>query len=136
MKSQVSVEYVLILGVAFLILIPFILQGNISLEYLKDSMRVSFTKNSVESLGQAADMVFSQGPPAKIVQRVYIPKGIEEILIHDHEINFRVILSNGETTDVYYITKGNVIGSLPTSPGYYKASIYFNGSLVVIGVVE
>ena len=133
MKAQVSVEYLVILGVSFLILIPFFLYGNQSMVAARDNLRVSMVKNAVEKIGQSADWVYSQGSPAKVTVMVYIPEQVEAVSIHNHEINFRVRTTAG-VTDVFYITKGNVSGNIPNSQGYYNVFVVANDSLVWIGV--
>ena len=78
----------------------------------------------------------SQGYPAKVTLTIYIPDNVKNISIDGCEINFKLKMSSGGTTDVFYITKGNVSGSLPTTAGYYKVFVSSNDSSVLIGVVE
>ena len=118
MKAQAAEEYMIIISVAILILIPVIYQANKLLIAYRDDNKISSAKNTVDKLGEIADWVFSQGPPAKRTIEIHIPKGVEEITLDNKTINFRMETTSG-FSDVFYETVSHLLGTLPTVTVYY-----------------
>jgi hypothetical protein len=134
MKSQVAVEYLIIVSVAFMILLPLSVYLNQSLIGYKDNSKLSKAWDSVKKLGESADWVYSQGSPAKISVEIYIPDGIEQISLQNRTILFRVRTSAG-ISDAYYNTVPQLNGNLPANSGYYFVSITAYPNYVDISVV-
>jgi len=121
-KAQTSVEYLLIISVALLILIPVIYYANKMLIAYEDDNKISSAKNTVRKLGESVDWVFSQGSPAKLTVEIYIPKGVEGLTLNNKTINFQIKRTSG-ISDVYYETIADLTGTLPTNRGYYYVAI-------------
>ncbi|MDI6806438.1 MAG: hypothetical protein QMD14_01325 [Candidatus Aenigmarchaeota archaeon] len=121
-KAQIALEYIIVVAFAIGVLTPILLYVNQSLNEYREGNNLILAKNSVTKIGQIADWVFSQGPPAKMEIEVYIPQGIEEIRIEEKVILFRIKTSAG-ISDVYYLTLSNVSGSISPIPGYTKVKI-------------
>ena len=117
MKAQVSVEYLIIVSFAIMVLIPYILYLNDLSQSYSESNKLTVAKNSVDKLGQTVDWVFSQGEGAKTRIDVLVPEGVESIEFIGRTISWKVRTSAG-VSDVYYIAVANVTGSMSTSPGY------------------
>ncbi len=134
-KAQSAIEYYTIVAIALLILLPLSVYVYQLLYQYGDDTKISHAKNAVKELGETADWVFSQGPPAKYTfSSFYIPEGIEEISLDNNVILFKVKTSAG-TSDIYYQTIGPLNGSIPTKSGYYPISITASGNNVTISVV-
>lgn len=118
MKAQVAVEYIIIISLAFVILIPLIVNVNELLRGYNEDTRISLAKNTVKKLGESADWVYSQGKPAKMSLEIYIPEGITEVSLDNNTILFKIKTSAG-VSDVYYETVAPLSGSIPTTNGYY-----------------
>ena len=82
-----------------------------------EALQKSYARNAVEKLASAADLVYVQGPPAKVTVRVRIPDNVESVNISGHLIYFRVVTPQG-ASDVYAVTRGPVNGSISTTQGY------------------
>jgi hypothetical protein len=134
MKSQAAVDYFTIISVAFLILVPLVVYLNQLLTGYSGDNSISLAKNAVNKLGETADWVFSQGPPAKNTFMIYVPQGIEEISFNNKVILFKVRTSAG-TTDVYYQTVAVLNGYIPNKSGYYHISLTAFDDYVNVTVV-
>ncbi len=134
MKAQVSIEYMIITGIGILLIL---LSSNFLLrtynEYV-DENKISLAKNTVYKIGETSDLVFSQGPPAKMQIEIYIPKGIEEISFSNKTLLFKVKTSSG-VNDIFYQTIPQLVGSIPTRAGNYYISLTADEGYVDISVV-
>lgn len=122
MKAQAAVEYLTIIAVAIAILIPIIIRANDMLISYKENTKISIAANTVKKIGEAANWVFSQGPPARHTTKIYVPDGVEEASIENNIVLYRIKTSAGTST-VDYDTTSPLNGSIPTSSGYYKITL-------------
>jgi len=134
-KAQVAMEYYTIVAVALLILLPLSVYVYQLLHQYGDDTKISLAKDVVNELGQTADWVFSQGPPAIYTfQSFYIPEGIQTITLDNDGILFKVKTSAG-VSDIYYNTIAPLDGSIPTKSGYYPIAVIAYENNVTIKVV-
>jgi len=134
-KAQSAMEYYTIVAVALMILLPLSIYVYQLLYQYGDDTKISLSKDAVNELGETADWVFSQGPPAIYTfQNFYIPEGIESITIDDYEILFKVRTSSG-ISDIYYYTIAPLDGSIPSNSGYYPIAVIAYENNVTIKVV-
>jgi len=122
MKAQVSLEYLTIVSIALLILVPLVLYANQMFLGYRENTRTSLAKNAVKKIGENADWVYSQGQPARREIQVYMPDGIEEASLENNEVLLRIRTSAG-TSDIFYRTISPLDGSIPSNSGYYKISL-------------
>ena len=134
MKAQAAVEFLIIVSVALMIILPVTLYINQSFIGYKDDTKISLAKNTVKKLGEGVDWVFSQGPPAKLTLEIYIPDDVYNISLEDKTILFKIKTSAG-VTDVFYETVPPLNGSLPITGGYYFVSLTAYTNYVNIIVV-
>ncbi|MBD3155265.1 MAG: hypothetical protein GF368_01255 [Candidatus Aenigmarchaeota archaeon] len=134
MKAQVGVEYLIVTGIGLTLML-------ISVGYLystyqdySDENKISLAKNSVNKIGETADLVFSQGPPAKMKIEIRIPKGIQEISFSNKTVLFKVDTGPG-VNDISYNTVPQIVGHLPTNRGNYYVSLSAEEDYVNISVV-
>lgn len=130
MKAQVSVEYIIIISVALTVLIFISLYSTKYIQGYREDSAVSTAGNTVRKIGENADWVFSQGPPAKVTVEIYIPEGVEEITLENRTILFRM-----KNRDVYYRTIPLLNGSLPSKSGHYMVSLVAYNTYVDVNVV-
>ncbi|MDI6825579.1 MAG: hypothetical protein QMD36_00040 [Candidatus Aenigmarchaeota archaeon] len=134
MKAQAASEFLIMVSVALTILIPLILLVNQSLMDYRDNTKISLAKEAVRKLGENADWVFSQGPPAKVTVEVYIPEDVVSASLNNKMILYQIRTSAG-VTDVYYYTVSNLTGTLPEKSGYYFVSLTSFSKYVNITVI-
>ena len=134
MNGQVAFEYIIIVGLVILFLIPLWsyiadLEGQASSE-----LSISYAQNAVDKIASHADLVYSQGPPAKITSRVYIPTGVTQARI----LNSTIVLTvrvGASVSDVMAVSIANMTGSVPSAEGNYQLIVEAVGNLVNVTVV-
>ena len=122
MKGQVAFEYMIIIAVILAFIIPLWIY-NISVQ--RDAgaeLALAYSKNVAKKIADTANLVGSQGPPAKVSLQVFIPDGIVETNISSNRINLKVRIDGG-VTDVFEISQVTLNGTLPTNKGNYILSI-------------
>lgn len=135
-KAQSAMEYYTIVAIALIILVPISIYVYQLLYQYGDDTKISVAKDAVNELGETADWVFSQGPPAKYTfQSFYIPGSVEEISLDNNEILFKIRTSAG-ITEIYYNTVAPLNGSIPTKSGYYPIAVTAYNNNVTIEVVS
>jgi len=120
-KGQVGIEYGAVLVLFLFILVPVLYIGIMEIQI---SGQVSQARVAVDSIADAADRVYAQGPGATTTIEVYLPPGIAYAYIGTHEgqptyreVDITLYLPTGGTTDVYALARGNLTGVMPTLPG-------------------
>ena len=122
MKSQVAVEYLIIVSVALAIIVPIITYSNTLFIGYKDDISLTLAKNLVEKIGESADWVYSQGYPAKVSLKINVPERIVGIYLINKTILLKIKTSSG-ISDISYTGIAPLNGSLPSSPGIYTITI-------------
>ncbi|RLG19246.1 hypothetical protein DRN67_03225 [Candidatus Micrarchaeota archaeon] len=130
-KGQSAFEYVVIIGIALLILIPLWLHISSSVGVTRVELQSSYTKHAVSKLRGAADAVYVQGSPAKFTLLLTFPEGVENVTISNNEISIRLSTSYG-ISDVIATTLGPVQGSISTSSGAHRVEVSAVGNAVNI----
>ena len=134
-KAQTAMEYYTIVAIALIILLPVSVYVYQLLHQYGEDTRISLAKDAVNELGETADWIFSQGPPARYTfQSFYIPEGIESIDLDNNMIIFRVKTSAG-TSDVFYNTIAPLNGNIPSKSGYYPIAVIAKEDNVTFEVV-
>jgi len=134
-RGQVSLEYLLLILVVLLVLggvtIPLI--GS-SIEASTDVSRASDAKVAVQTLSDAADIVYSNGPGAKRTVSFYIP--VDGTLIFaNNSVIFTVTYSNGTRSNITAPTQYNLTSqSVNVQRGWYRAVVQWplNSTTVLI----
>lgn len=134
-KAQTAMEYYIIVVVALIILLPLSVYVFQLLHQYGDDTKISLAKDAVNELGETADWVFSQGPPARYTfQSFYIPEGIENISLDNSMILFKVRTTSG-VNDISYSTIAPLAGEIPRRNGYYPITVIAYEDNVTFGVV-
>ncbi|MBI2084715.1 MAG: hypothetical protein HYT70_03855 [Candidatus Aenigmarchaeota archaeon] len=128
MKSQVALEYLFVIGLVTMIILPiFYFSTTNSL----DSVRVSQAQDTVDALAKASDYVYSLGVGSSEKISIIIPDGVLESSVQNKTILLRLQLSSG-VSDMKAVTKANVTGSVPNATGTYNVIVNMTGSYVEI----
>ena len=96
-----------------------------------EELSMSYAENAVNQITSAADLVYVQGPPAKVRLSVYIPSRVEMINITNRTVNFRILSSAG-ASDIFSDSVANLSGTLSSSEGMYWVSVESMGNYVQI----
>ena len=122
-KSQISVEYMMIIGFVTLMTIPLIL---IYHSFVQDSS-TEITSTQVQQIAQkiagAAESVYYLGEPSQTTLKVNMPGNVVSAnLSAGYEIVFKIRADSG-TSDIVQNSPVNITGSLPTAEGLYTITI-------------
>ncbi len=128
-KSQVAVEYLIMLGV--ILFLFSIVWGKVNqvAESTRINVRVSNAEAYLEKLKTNIDLVNFYGEPTKIEIIVYVPDGVNFVNLVNNQIILGVQTSAGETI-MGVKTRANLTGSLPHKRGTYTVFIKASGEFV------
>jgi len=137
-RGQVAIEYMTMLGLSLIALLAIWIYVNSSNENVKQDLRVEFARQTVFRIADAANMVYAQGPPAKMYVEINNPEGITSVVPYTEaqcdkrEITITLSGKAG-LTDVSAPVSVNVSGNLTfliANPGLKKVwveAVDFNG---------
>ena len=108
-----SLEYLLILGIVFAVLIPVFYY---SVSSFNKSIRSNQAGEMVNRIAETADFVYALGPGSQDTLRIIIPGGVQSIAFQGKEVVMKVKIF-GAVSDTVASTKGNLTGSISTTPG-------------------
>jgi len=94
-RSQISMEYVIILGFVLVIIIGIL---GIALFYsgsIKDRIKITQVDNFANKITSTAESVYYYGEPSKATITVYLPEGIKEINILEDSLFITTQVSSG-----------------------------------------
>jgi len=137
-KGQVSFEYLMLILIGIIILgtVTIPLVGR-AIDASNDVSRASDAKVAVESIANAANMVYANGPGAKRTVTFYAPRngtiGFDQA---NKVIYFSLTLSNNTVKTINATTEyGNITLNSPTlNRGWYKAVVHWpnrNANIVI-----
>ncbi len=124
-RGQVGIEYMAILVLFLIILIPVMYIGIMDIQI---QGQTSQARVAVDSIADTADRVYAQGAGTITTVEVYLPAGINYASFTNHEVDINLNLPTGDTTDVYAIARGNLTGTMPTVPGRHVLVVGMNES--------
>jgi len=122
MKSQVSVEYLMIIGFTAVILIPLVILYFIYTEDSSEKIISSQMNLLITKIISSAETVNSLGNPSRTTIKATIPNKISGASIANNEINFNISTGN-RISSIYRPSSVNIIGDLPSKPGTYEITI-------------
>ena len=121
-KSQVSQEYLIIVGFVAVLTIPLLLVYYTYSTETSDRIRAEQIGHVAKKIADAADSVYYLGEPSQTTIKVYIPERIAEASVNGREIVFKVRIGTS-VSDIVQISSANMTGTLPASQGLYYIKI-------------
>ena len=128
-NAQVSMEYVIIVGFILVIMIPLILIFYEHISSTNDQVITSQVDKIAKKVVDSAESVYYLGEPSKTRIKVYMPENVEQVVIHDKEIVFKVKTGSG-LTDISQISSVNISGDIAITPGIRYINIESKGDHV------
>ncbi|MBI2657298.1 hypothetical protein HYX08_01235 [Candidatus Woesearchaeota archaeon] len=122
MKSQVSVEYMFIMGFAALMTIPLLL---IYYTYTSDSSDTVATSQALQiarKIVDSSESVYYLGKPSQTTLKLNFPERIHSTNLSSREVVFKIKTKNG-VTDVVEISSVNLTGTLPITQGIHIVTV-------------
>ena len=120
--SQISMEYMMIIGFTTLVLSIILIISSAYSNDVKESMNLNQLDQTVKSIIQSSESVYYFGEPSKTTLKVFIPEGVNEVVFGNNSIIFKVQTLSG-LTDVGYKTTMPINGTILTDSGYHYISI-------------
>ncbi|MEM0465877.1 MAG: hypothetical protein QXW97_04235 [Candidatus Pacearchaeota archaeon] len=114
--SQVSIEYLVIIGFVSIILIAILGIAFFYSNGIKDRIKITQVNNFANKIISSSESVYYYGEPSKTTISVYLPEGVENIEINNNEIIISTRISSGLEKTSF---KSNVplTGSISKSSG-------------------
>ena len=121
-RAQISVEYLSIIGFAFLITVPltilFVLESNST----SDTVNVAQAQQLARKIVSSAEAISYSGEPSFTTLKVSFPKNIDDIIIRDRELTIKIKTSAG-VSDVVEISAINMSGNISPVAGMHFIKI-------------
>ena len=119
-KAQVSMEYLSVMGISLLLIMPMIIIFYQQSASLQDDITAAQIERIGQELMNAAENVYYLGPPSQQELTIYLPTHYQSGSVGGQEMNFTYTLS--ELTLTYPVATSlplNLSGTLPAHPGKY-----------------
>jgi uncharacterized protein (UPF0333 family) len=130
-KLQAAFEYLVIVSIVLVFMIPIWAYVTSTQRNTSTELALTYAKNTANQIADASNLVYSQGPPAKIRINVYVPYGVDNITILNSTIRFRLNVDSG-TTDIFAFSTAQLNGTLPKKQGYYWIEVEATDDVVRI----
>jgi len=118
-RSQISVEYMMIIGFVTLITVPLILIYHSFMQDSRDDINSVQVQQIAQKIVDAAESVYYLGEPSQTTLSVNIPDSIILVnLTAGYEIVFKIKTSSG-AADIVQSSSVNITGSLPINKSAY-----------------
>jgi uncharacterized protein (UPF0333 family) len=124
-------EYLVIVALVLAFMLPIWAYVTSTQSETISELSLTYAKNAANQIADAANLVYSQGPPAKIKIKVYIPYGVTNATIVNSSIEFGVWSDPG-VSKIYAFSTAELNGTLPVDQGYYWFEIEATGNIVQI----
>jgi uncharacterized protein (UPF0333 family) len=122
MRAQAAFEYMLVVLIALAFMVPLWTYMTTVNTQASDELSISYAKDAARMLASAADLVYTQGPPAKVSVTVFVPPGTVNSTLLNSTVMFTVAHGGGEST-VFAESRARINGTLPLSSGSYVMEI-------------
>ena len=122
LKSQVSVEYMLIMGFVAIMTIPLIILFYTYVSDSSDKIIVSQTIRIANKIVDSAESVYFLGEPSQTTVKVYIPDKIVGASLDNREVQFNVSTKSG-VSQIVQVSSVNLTGYLPIKQGTYSITL-------------
>ncbi len=130
-KSQVSMEYVLIIGFSIFIIIALLAIAQLYSSGVNEQVITNQLDKLAKEIVNNAESLYYFGEPSSVTIKAYIPSNVKDIDISGNEITFTIKTRHGDT-DISYPSSVNLDGSLSVSYGYRNIEITAREGYVLI----
>lgn len=121
-KSQISVEYLLIMGFVTIITIPLLVIYYTYSSDTGDSVAASQALQIARYIVDSSESVYYLGKPSQTTLKLNFPDRIHSINLTNKEVVFKIKTQNG-ITEIVQVSSVNISGTLPTNAGIHIITI-------------
>lgn len=130
-KAQAALEYMMIISIALVLLVPLISVSQQFLGDISDSMRTVSLSEAMDSIEEGMERVEGQGENARITMDVEIPSRVVSAGVEDGYFYYVMEVDDIES-DYYRTTDFDIEGSLPTEEGIHTLYVENRGDVVYV----
>lgn len=130
-KSQISIEYIIVIGFVTFILITVLGLALVYSGTIKDRIKIIQVNNFANKILSSAETVYYYGEPSKATISVYLPDGVINLTMIGNTLYIETQTSSGIERNGF-LSKVPISGSLTTSPGIKKIEFIAEETLVSI----
>ena len=116
--GQSSIEYIILIGLILAALIPLIYYTT---ERSSNDIRINQADQSVQTVANAADNVYTAGPGNREYIQIVLPSGVQSFTVKDRDIIMNISIYAG-VSNIHARTIANVVNTtpLPRDQGTYN----------------
>lgn len=131
MKGQSSIEYMILFGLALLIIGTLWVYTTRNVSYTRLELEISQAKNALDKISNAVKIVSIQGPPAQTYVYPTFPKNIQNITLNQTKIEL-ILKQKGTLRRMsrHFVT--NISGNVRAIPGNRKILVKAKNKEVLI----
>ncbi|MBI2659510.1 hypothetical protein HYX05_05425 [Candidatus Woesearchaeota archaeon] len=122
LKSQVSVEYMLIMGFATLMTVPLLIIYYTYTSDSGDSVATSQAMQIARKIVDSSESVYYLGKPSQTTLKLNFPDNIYSTNMSSREVVFKIKTRSG-ITDIVQVSSVNISGSLPITQGIHIVTV-------------
>ena len=122
LKSQVSVEYMLIMGFATLMTIPLLIIYYTYTSDSSDSVATGQALQIARKIVDSSESVYYLGKPSQTTLKLNFPDSIYSTNLSSKEVVFKIKTRSG-ITDIVQVSSVNMSGSLPITQGIHIITV-------------
>ena len=130
-KSQISVEYMFIMGFSALLIVPLLVIYYTYSADTNDSVASSQALQIARNIVDSSESVYYLGKPSQTTLKLNFPDNIKSTNLSNREVVFKMKSQYG-TTEIVQVSAVNMSGSLPTSPGIHIVTLLAQDGYVQI----
>ncbi len=121
-RGQVSMEFLLIMGVAFVMIIPVLILFLTQSQDMQEDVSAAQIDKLANELVNAADNVYYLGAPSKKTIKAYMPSFVKNINFTSNRIIVNIDTGDRQYS-IFKVTAANVSGTLSTDIGLHVIEI-------------
>ena len=119
MRAQLAIEYVIVIGIILIALIPIFYY---SLTESSRVTRINQANDAVNTLARAADGVYSIGPGTRKYVWINMPGGVRGYSLANKTVLINLFVFGG-VSDVFSQAKADLAGVIPLSGGEHRIKV-------------
>ena len=130
-KSQVSVEYLLIMGFAALMTLPLLIIYYTYSSDASDSVATGQAMLIARKIVDSSESVYYLGKPSQTTLKLNFPDRIQSINLSNREVIFKVKIKQG-IAEIVQVSAVNMSGNIPNTQGIHVITIKADDGYVQI----
>jgi|SaaInlStandDraft_4_1057021.scaffolds.fasta_scaffold46982_2 uncharacterized protein (UPF0333 family) len=131
-RGQASMEFLVIVGFVFLMIIPLVIIFLEQSAYVKDAISQNHIRNIAVKLTDKAETVYYLGGSSKTTIKALFPKGIEDVNLTGKSITFWFRNSENNLRSITSVCAINITGNISVKPGVHLIQIESAGDSALL----